>query len=300
MKKIIAICVAGCIAANLVSCSVAVARGGGRKGNTRVISCNIRVTGLPEDEVAGRRWEDRREVLVEVIRSRKPDIICTQEVIYDSYEYMREQFKEYFAFGFTGPEMDPFTDGYHFIAKNVVFFRRDRYDLRSAGSYWLSDEPLIGGSVSWNTARARHCNWVRLRDRKTGVEFRVLNIHLDHKSDEARREQTKLILEECAQYAADFPQIICGDFNARINGAPIGYMRNAGWKEAYETVHGAGEAGYTGHAFKGTEYDKGSGRIDFIFTHGRIDPVSAEIIKDKIDGVYPSDHFFVISDMVIR
>ena len=48
-----------------------------------VMSCNIRITGLPADEVDGRRWDDRKDICLKVIKSRKPDIICMQEVIYD-------------------------------------------------------------------------------------------------------------------------------------------------------------------------------------------------------------------------
>ena len=100
------------------------------------------------------------------LKSYDADIICMQEVVYDSDAFMEENLKEYFAFGFPGPEMDPYTEGYHNIAKNVIFFRKSRYEFVSSGSYWLSETPLIAGSCSWNTNRARHCNWVRIRDRK--------------------------------------------------------------------------------------------------------------------------------------
>ena len=131
------------------------------------MSCNIRITGLPADEVEGRRWDDRKDVCLKVIKSRKPDIICMQEVIYESYDYMKKKLSGYTAFGFEGPEMDPWTEGYHLIGKNVIFFSKKRYELVSEGCYWLSETPTIGGSSSWETSRARHCNWVRLRDRKT-------------------------------------------------------------------------------------------------------------------------------------
>lgn len=169
---------------------------------------------------AGRRWEDRRDACLKAIRMYRPDVICMQEVIYDSYNYFKEKFSDYVAYGFAGPEMDPYTEGYHFIGKNVIFFSKKRYEFVSSGCYWLSETPLAAGSCSWNTMRARHCNWVRLRDRKSGAEFRVLDIHLDHKSDDARREQMKMIVGECAQYADGFPQIICGDFNSGIENAP--------------------------------------------------------------------------------
>ncbi len=191
------------------------------QGQYRVMTCNIRITGLEADDPYPERvWENRRDLCIQTIKDEKPDFFCLQEVIYDSYNYFVEKFgKDYYFYGFTGPEMDPWTDGYHFIGKNVIFFRKDRFEWVSASCYWLSETPTIAGSVSWETNRARHCNWVRIRDRKTGREMRLVNTHLDHKSDPARREQIKMIMEECALYQADMPQILCGDFNAGIKRA---------------------------------------------------------------------------------
>lgn len=193
------LCLAGCLAACVTAVSAIAARPASGQRTTRVMTCNVRITGLPEDDTAGRRWEDRREVCLKAIRMYRPDVICMQEVIYDSYNYFKEKFSDYVAYGFAGPEMDPYTEGYHFIGKNVIFFSKKRYEFVSSGCYWLSETPLAAGSCSWNTMRARHCNWVRLRDRKSGAEFRVLDIHLDHKSDDARREQMKMIVGECAR-----------------------------------------------------------------------------------------------------
>ena len=109
----------------------------------RVMTCNIRITGLEADAPYPERvWENRRDLCVETILSRRPDIICLQEAIYDSYAYLKEKLRGYVPYGFAGPEMDPYTEGYHFIGKNVIFFRRDRYEFVSAGCYWLSETPL--------------------------------------------------------------------------------------------------------------------------------------------------------------
>ncbi|MCH5686766.1 hypothetical protein LWM68_22405 [Niabella sp. W65] len=52
---------------------------------------------------------------------------------------------------------------------------------------------MIAGSKSWETARARHANWVRLKERKTGKELRIVNLHLDHISDEAKLQQARMV-----------------------------------------------------------------------------------------------------------
>ena len=95
--------------------------------------------------------------------------------------------------------------------------------------------------------------------------------------------------------------MLTGDFNTRYNSKVLQSVREGGWKESYETIHGAGEAGFTGHEFRGAGYEKGpsKGRIDFIWYRGSVQPVSATIIKDAINGKYPSDHFFMQADLII-
>lgn len=295
MKKILilSLAIVGCVFASMAK--------GNANPTHRIMTANVRITGLEADDKSGLRWEDRRDICIKVIKDQHPDIICTQEMIYDSYEYMKDKLKGYAAFGFEGPEMDPYTEGYHLIGKNVIFYDTKRYDMVGGGSYWLSDEPLKGGTMSWNTTRARHVNYVRLRDRATGRQFRVLNVHLDHKSDEARGKQMQMIVDECAQYAESFPQIMCGDFNSGIKAKPSLVLREAGWKEMWETMHGQKEYGHTYHGFKGDEYkSKNLRRIDFIYYHGNVTPTLTEVIKDRIKGIYPSDHYFMVADFTLQ
>lgn len=84
------LCLAGCLAACVTAVSATAARPASGQPATRVMTCNVRITGLPEDETAGRRWEDRRDACLKAIRMYRPDVICMQEVIYDSYNYFKE------------------------------------------------------------------------------------------------------------------------------------------------------------------------------------------------------------------
>lgn len=271
-----------------------------KAGAHRVLTCNIRVA-LDEDEAKGVGWSARKDICLKVINSKKPDIICLQEVLKVQADDFRKHFSSFQLFGFDGPEMDANPTGYHGIAKNPILFSKDRYELLTGGTYWLSETPLVAGSKSWETARARHANWVRLRDKKTGKELRIVNLHLDHVSGEAKIQQAKMVVEESAQYQPDFIQILTGDFNTRFDSKVFESVRNGGWKESYETIHGQKEAGHTGHEFQGTNYDKASskGRIDYIWYRGNIKPESASIIKDSVNGKFPSDHFFLQADFVI-
>lgn len=266
----------------------------------RVMSCNIRVA-LDEDETKGVGWSSRKEVCLKVIEHQQPDIIALQEVLKSQADDFRHHFSNYQLFGFDGPEMDAHLTGYHGIAKNPILFSSVRYELQTGGTYWLSETPLLAGSKSWETARARHANWVRLRDKQTDKVFRVVNLHLDHVSEVAKIQQAKMVVEESAQYQPDFPQVLTGDFNTRYDSSVFDSVRSSGWKETYETIHGEGEAGYTGHAFEGKNYANGAktGRIDFIWYRGNAQPSTASIVKDDIGGVYPSDHYFMSADITL-
>jgi endonuclease/exonuclease/phosphatase family metal-dependent hydrolase len=268
--------------------------------NHRILCCNIRVA-LDEDEKAGVGWSVRRDICMKVIKSKTPDLVSFQEVLKVQADDIRKYFPSHQLIGFDGPEMDPHPTGYFGIAKNPILFSKDRYELLTAGTYWLSETPLVAGSKSWDTARARHANWVRLREKKTGKELRVINLHLDHVSNEAKIKQAKMVVDESAQYEPEFRQLFTGDFNTKFNSEVLKSVRDGGWKESYETMHGEVEAGHTGHEFQGENYDKAAakGRIDYIWYRGKLKPVQASIIKDAVNGKYPSDHFFMQADFTL-
>ena len=267
-----------------------------------VLSCNIRVA-LPEDDVTGNGWSARRDLCLEVIRAQKPDVICFQEVIRVQMADLEMGLPTHAGFGFEGPEMDVRLVGYQGVAKNPVFYSRERYDFVSAGCFWLSEMPHIPGSLSWESARARHVNWVRLRDRATQRQFRVLSTHLDHVSQRAREEQIKMILAEAAVYAPDFPQLLAGDFNASRANVVLKLMLDAGWTNTQDAAPAPRDEGNTTHGFlvenstAKTEAAAKRGPIDFILTRGPVTTFAWKIIRDSRHGRYPSDHYFIAAKL---
>ncbi len=267
-----------------------------RSGHT-VVTANIRVA-LAEDEAVGNGWDGRREFCATVIRAQQPDIVCLQEVLRGQFEDLQTAWPEFNGLGFHGPEMDAHATGYHGIAKNPIFYSRSRYELVAAGGFWLSETPHLPGSLTWGSARARHVNWVRLRVRDGGRQFRVLNTHLDHGSQPAREKQIGLILAESALYPVDFPQLLAGDFNVDATNPVRELVRQAGWDDTYAAIHGPVDPGFTYHGFHGPEYRRmkpmsKTGKIDFVFVRGSVETHASEIIRDGREGRFPSDHYFV-------
>lgn len=294
MKKMLILCTALLLAGSVS------ARG---REVHRVVSCNIRVA-LPQDEAKGNGWSTRRAVCEKVMKAQRADIYCLQEVTVGQYEDLCRLFPGYYVFGYAGPEMDAMPDReYHGIAKNLVMFSKKRYRMTGAGVYWLSDRPLEGGSLAWGTARARHVNWVRLQDKHTGREFRVLSVHLDHISQEARMAQIDVVLDETGQYPDAIPQILAGDFNSKPWNGVAKKIAGAGWTDAFVAANGGDVEEVSCHVFKGEDYKpKGKpARIDYIYIKGAgLRAQASWLVKDTVKGKYPSDHYFLAADIVME
>ena len=177
---------------------------------------------------------------------------------------------------------------------------KKRYELISAGCYWLSEDPVIAGSISWDTNRARHANWVRVLDRKTGKQLRLIDIHLDHKSQPAKENQAKLIVREAAQYQDKFPQIICADFNSNKGTEQVRHFTNNGWTDCYDVLHNGVEFGRTAHGFMGKNHPRKGQRIDYILTKGGAKALICEMITDHRGDIYPSDHYFMLAEIILE
>lgn len=277
----------------------------------RILSCNIRHTGFNEqDSKTNDHWDARKEICAEIILKQNADIICCQEVYDAQFNYLLDKLPGYQWSGMRGKKAlkrDPF---------HVIFFRKDRFEKITSGGYWLSEKPHVPGSRSWNSVGVRMAEWLRLVEKASNKEFRIINTHLDHISQLARVEQAKMILEDAEAYPKTFPQIVTGDFNADMNNPCVKLFLDAGWIDSYAAVHGNEDPGFTFHGFRGPDYEKVAsrvnpetfqtvklskesesfpklGKIDWILLHGNIRSTAAEIIRDQRNGHFPSDHYFV-------
>jgi len=264
-------------------------------GKLRVLSCNVRVDLAP-DTRTGNGWAHRRELCGDVIASRKADLIGFQEVHPAHLSYLSERLKEFEVFALYNPGKTP-------LPSNAIFFRRDKFKLVSSGGFWLSETPHVAGSKSWGTANCRFANWVELTERNTGKPLRFWNTHLDHVSQAARENAARLLVEAGSPFPENLAQILTGDMNAASNNIAIQKLKESGWKDTYEAVHGPKDPGFTAHGFLGVnapaKRPDGSekSRIDWIFTRGPLKATGAEVIRDAKEGRYPSDHFFMLADL---
>lgn len=255
----------------------------------RVMTCNIRTSHAPDGENG---WNYRGAFCMEVIRAREPSIFAMQEVSHVQFQDFQEAFPDYATYLLRdGSERDTPT--------NTIFYQRDAFELVSASGYWLSATPHIQGSRAWGSLYVRLANWMRLVERSSGRELRLINTHLDIAGDLARYRQALVIDQDAQAYPDDYPQILTGDMNAYPDSAAIQAYRSAGWQDAWEEVHGDVPAGFTYHGFNGPEFENPDmGRIDYVLLKGPLAASHVEVVRDhNLTGHYPSDHYFVVADV---
>ena len=254
-------------------------------GDLDVMTFNIRYAHTTPPNL----WPDRLPVLTEIIERWHPDVIGTQEGLYQQLIDIEARLP---AYTWIGIGRDGGIKG-EFMA---VFYRRDRLEPLATENYWLSDTPDIPGSITWGNTFPRMVTSVRFRDRVHGGEFLFVNTHLDHLSQSSRERSAAFILQRLQATPPGLPIILVGDFNARAGyNAVYGLLTyQGGFVDTWVAAGNADTLG-TAHGFKGPAGARNTGRIDWILLRGPVAPLSTEIVTDSRGSQYPSDHFPVVA-----
>ena len=253
----------------------------------RVMTFNIRYDN-PEDGLDA--WPYRKDMVVDVLRSNRVDVAGLQEAMMAQIDTLAARLPEY---AWLGVGRDDGKRGGEFAP---IFYRRDRFDVLSQDTFWLSEHPHVPGSRSWDAALPRIATWAVLRDRQTGDRLLVVNTHFDHRGSEARMRSATLILETIGALAGSLPVVLTGDFNAVEDSEP------------YRTlVHGLADARYASErphrgpssTWNGFEAIVPGRRIDYIFVDG-MQVLEHAILADARHGRFPSDHLPVLAVLSVR
>lgn len=250
-------------------------------------TANVQITNAIEGERASNQLsimsfnilttkpdEARINRVVNTILNADPDTVGLQEVSPYWMDILKARLGH--IYGYVGEG----RDGGHNGEYSCIFYKKDRFELLESDTYWLSETPEKVSSYETSAYR-RIMTFAKLRCKSNGQEFVHINTHLDHESLEARIFQAG-VLVSFAEKHAGLPILMTGDFNCVAS------------EETYKTVTGAG---FTNAALDAPVAEKkatfpGNGKvIDFVFCTDSVYPAEYEVIDEKIDGEYPSDHY---------
>ncbi|MCM3110856.1 endonuclease/exonuclease/phosphatase family protein [Lederbergia lenta] len=254
--------------------------------NLRIMTYNLR----NNSDVPPNSWAERKELILELLERETPDIIGTQECMYEQVQDMNTMLTNYDTIGLG---RDGGSKG-EFMA---IFFKKNRLKVLAYNHFWLSDTPDTIASCTWGNDVTRMVTWIRFQDIETGQQFYHLNTHLDHISVNARVKGAELILKKVSTFNPDLPIIITGDFNTESGSEPHQVFLEKGtfidtWDVATDRINK--DLG-TFNDFK--DPTGGEERIDWILVRGNMQIGVIKIINDQVNGLFPSDHFPVMVDL---
>ena len=279
-------------AAMLVVQVVSIAQEKNTRDELAVMSFNIRY-GTAND--GDNRWENRRELVCDLIRKYDCDVVGLQEALRFQIDAIRQAIPEYGEIG-VGRD-DGKTKGEY----SGILYRTVRLMVSDSGTFWLSDTPGVVASTSWGNSITRICTWGRFVRKDSGRAFYHFNVHLDHRSQPSREKSVVLIDQRIAQRSHPNPVILTGDFNAGESNRAVRYLKGdseTGEKPAvalvdtFRLLHPEAIEVGTFNRFKG---DRSGAKIDYVFTLPGIEVLEAKIIFDMPDGRCPSDHYPVMA-----
>ena len=151
------------------------------------IRCDYGQDGLNE-------FANRKELILRKINQEKPDIIGFQEVL---------------------PHVGCGRGANLRDEQMSIAYRRDRINLISMETWWLSQTPDVPGSrYEEQSSCPRTATEAVFEDIKNDKVFRFINTHLDHIGAQAREKGLTQIINQLKQehFWKDIPVILCGNY----------------------------------------------------------------------------------------
>lgn len=228
--------------------------------------------------------EARATGIVQTIRSVMPDSFGIEEADEGWIERLTAALPEYDHVGI-GRDEDSAGEA------SPVFYLKDKFELVETETFWLSptpDKPSKGWDASFN----RVCAVAVLRDKVTGFTYAHFNAHFDNLGAISRNESVAVVSKKISEY--NLPCVLSGDLNGKEGSLMYQRILQTGLIDS-KYLAAQSDSGATYHAYAGMDRFNNK-PIDYIFLGGTVNEVySYKIIRDKVDGIYPSDHYPVVS-----
>lgn len=255
---------------------------------TRVMSFNVRCKNDGEQTIT-----NRSKVAIEVIKQYAPDSFGVQECTPRWKRILAANLDgKYACVGAARDYYGPFTE------YSSIYYLKDKYNLIDSGTFWLSETPEKKWTKSFDSACFRVASWALLEDKETGMRYTHINTHLDHVLETTREAQMTVLIECVNKVANGSPIIVTGDFNAYEDNSLVYTVAC----ESFNDTKKVAENSDTGRTFTdyGTKEEDGTGAIDFIFADKSLKVDTYKIIRNTVQGIYPSDHYPIVADIVIK
>lgn len=247
----------------------------------KLMSYNIRC-GLCEAEGTPQYWPERKFLLAHLIQTQQPDLIGLQEAELFQVHDLIAMLPQYQWFG------EGRDDGKTKGESTAVLYRKDKLQLLSAKTLWLSETPEKV-SKGWDANLNRTFTKTQFKALKSGQSFYFLNTHFDHMGQQAQLQSALLLKAEAEQLAANSKVLLTGDLNVEPGSEPYKALSKSLNDSALVAKQKHSKNAGTFNGF-GREPNSPSQTIDFIFVSKNLQVSSYQVDHRRYNGLYPSDH----------
>ncbi len=262
----------------------------------KVMTFNIRCGSCEKPEDIN-NWSKRKYLAAKVIKENDPDLIGLQEAEKFQIDNLISLLEDYNRVG-AGRD-----DGKNAGEFTAIFYKKDKFSEEESSTFWLSTTPDVP-SKGWDAALNRTATYIKLKSNASGNEFYFFNTHFDHIGETARVESAKLLLNKVEIIAVDLPVVLTGDFNTVPDSDTYKIMVNGNENDFH--LFDASQLSQTPH-FGGISTFNGFGKtmemgrtIDYIFVNDKVGVFTHVTITITYNDKYPSDHYPVVSEIVLK
>jgi endonuclease/exonuclease/phosphatase family metal-dependent hydrolase len=267
----------------------------GTEIQVRVGNFNVRVSSTDDKENA---WEYRKTKVVQAVKDCDFDFWGINEGSNNIQTYLTEELKDMYNIKYFSPYSQ---DGKGNKAQGLAY--KKSFTLSDWRYFWLSDTPdvMSQNDISGNSKYNRGGCCGVLTHNDTGIKIFVMVTH-GALNDATRDAYAKLYVTKEKEYnPKGYPSFFVGDMNAAPDSPATNVYRQH-WKDVYLEVGAQNIAGplSTYNGFNLTaNLNNATKRIDYIYYRNAM-PVNYVCFDKKYEGLYPSDHFPIYSDMIVK
>lgn len=259
-----------------------------------VISFNIRYNTANDSLNA---WPYRKDKAASQLLFHEAHIVGLQEALYGQITDLLDQMPKYKHVG-VGRD-----DGKQNGEFSAILYDTTRLQLLESKTFWLSEQPTVAGSKSWDAAYTRIVTWAKFRDRLTKKTFFHFNTHFDHMGKVARGESARLLLQKLHDIAGAATVVVTGDFNASPQDEPIRVITDRSnplhltdTKEVSQLPHYGPSGTFTAFG----PFETANEPIDYIFIKKGVKVLQHATLSQNWGGRYSSDHYPVFARLVVQ
>lgn len=239
------------------------------------------------------RWQTRKDAVMECIKEIDADILGVQEYTIEMAKSLAPLKSIYTTVGSPRNKKPKESS-----ERTDIFFKKDKFNCLEYRTFWLSNSPDKKGSRLFFSPFPRICTMAKLEDKKTKDVLWIFNTHLDHLLPFNRNKETKILIESIAKDTNIKNIVLMGDLNTNIESNAVKSLLNNPIYplfSVYKNIDTSNTMHYGSGRLKENKLP-----IDYIFVGKEFRVLSTHIIRDEFEGLYPSDHYPVVTEIEFK